>query len=813
MAPAARRRRQADRAPGRSRSWPARSASLLLAIVIAAGFAGPPDPLSNFAPVFVLIIFWVGMAFASVLFGDVFRAFNPWRAARPRRCFRRERRAVPGALGRLARRRRAADLHLDRARLGLGRASRAPRRRRRSPTRVLTLAGDGLYGVETWTRRGEAFSVYFNLLSRLSIFETRDHEVGMRPLLRGLPPLERPPGIVAFVAVMIGTVTFDGLSQGALWRSLSGGTRRRARRHDRPAARRRARRPASTGSGWRARKTVGGGFDTRTLARAFVHSLVPIAAVYVAAHYLTFLIFEGQAIRYTASDPFGQGWDLFGWASTGIDYGVLSQNAAWYLQVALVVLGHVAALVLAHDRALSLYGQARLAVRSQYWMLGIMIGFTTLALWLLAQAGRHEARAAALAARSLLAGCGGDEPSRAGRRPRRRPRTRLVDFSKKPPFVNTLDIDPADEGLPADDQPRLLADRAGRQQGHAGQGHGRPPRASPSPVGTFLEIRSNGPGQLLGCGHPDNAGALPNFLGLMRSDDGGKTWTAVARMADADLHKIVLRHDKLYAFDADPLRDADLHRRRQDVHGGVHAARADDRLRGRPGRPRADHRLDRDRALPHRGRRPVLAPADAGQGHPPVVAGGQDALPRRRRRDDQALRGRRHALEGRRRASAASPTSCTPPARRRCSSCSATDRSSRPRTEAPHGAIASGPDRSAPPRCALAAPAAHAHSLVRIGGGEAPTSPSDAVSLNTLTVKRRGARTSSSATRPSYQGLDSARARPARSPTTRTPGSSRPSARPRRAAASGSTSATARTPRPSTVDSRRRCSAAPARTS
>ena len=53
---------------------------LLLVIAIVAGFAGPPDPLSNFAPVFVLIVFWVGMAFASVLFGDVFRAFNPWRA-------------------------------------------------------------------------------------------------------------------------------------------------------------------------------------------------------------------------------------------------------------------------------------------------------------------------------------------------------------------------------------------------------------------------------------------------------------------------------------------------------------------------------------------------------------------------------------------------------------------------------------------------------------------------------------------------------------------------------------------------------------
>jgi hypothetical protein len=189
---------------------------------------------------------------------------------------------------------------------------------------------------------------------------------------------------------MIGTVTFDGLSQGSLWRDISTslfdtlGT-------------------TLTDTiglllgvalvagfyrlGMAGARTVGGDFESNTLARSFVHSLVPIAAVYVAAHYLTFLIFEGQAIRYTASDPFGQGWDLFGWASDGIDYGVLSQNAAWYLQVGMVVAGHVAALALAHDRALALYGQARMAVRSQYWMLAIMIGFTSMALWLLAQAG------------------------------------------------------------------------------------------------------------------------------------------------------------------------------------------------------------------------------------------------------------------------------------------------------------------------------------------------------------------------------------------------------------------------------------------
>ena len=45
-----------------------------------------------------------------------------------------------------------------------------------------------------------------------------------------------------------------------------------------------------------------------------------------------------------------------------------------------MVAGHVAALMLAHDRALALYDDPKLAVRSQYWMLAVMVGFTSLAL-------------------------------------------------------------------------------------------------------------------------------------------------------------------------------------------------------------------------------------------------------------------------------------------------------------------------------------------------------------------------------------------------------------------------------------------------
>ena len=134
-------------------------------------------------------------------------------------------------------------------------------------------------------------------------------------------------------------------------------------------------------------RTVGGGFTAAELRRIFVHTLVPIACVYALAHYLTYLLFEGQAIQYLAADPFGQGWDLFGTASAAIDFSLLTQNTTWYIQFGLVLAGHVAALMLAHDRALATYGQATEAVRSQYWMLGVMVGFTLLALWLLRQAG------------------------------------------------------------------------------------------------------------------------------------------------------------------------------------------------------------------------------------------------------------------------------------------------------------------------------------------------------------------------------------------------------------------------------------------
>ena len=114
---------------------------------------------------------------------------------------------------------------------------------------------------------------------------------------------------------------------------------------------------------------------------------MPIALAYAAAHYVSLLLYQGQAAVALASDPLGRGWNLFGTASWDVNFFV-SPEVFWYLQLAFVIGGHVAALVLAHDRALELYGSGRRAVRSQYWMLAIMVIFTVLALWLLSEASK-----------------------------------------------------------------------------------------------------------------------------------------------------------------------------------------------------------------------------------------------------------------------------------------------------------------------------------------------------------------------------------------------------------------------------------------
>ena len=182
---------------------------------------------------------------------------------------------------------------------------------------------------------------------------------------------------------MIGTVSYDGLSSTIWWRDLVGDAAVSL--------------PFETLamftmvglvaggywlSSWTAARLAKGHRLTATaVARSFTHTLVPIAFAYAFAHYFTLVIFEGQILFPTVSDPFGLGWDLFGTASRPVSFW-LSPAWVWYIQVAAIVSGHVASVVLAHDRSLALFPREQ-AARSQYAMLGLMVVLTVFGLTLL----------------------------------------------------------------------------------------------------------------------------------------------------------------------------------------------------------------------------------------------------------------------------------------------------------------------------------------------------------------------------------------------------------------------------------------------
>ena len=98
---------------------------------------------------------------------------------------------------------------------------------------------------------------------------------------------------------------------------------------------------------------------TLQLGRQFAHAFIPIALAYLVAHYFSLFVFQEQAqFTFLLSDPLGDGSDLFGTAGGGIDYTSISANTIWYVQVGALIVGHVTALVLGHDRALQIYGDA-----------------------------------------------------------------------------------------------------------------------------------------------------------------------------------------------------------------------------------------------------------------------------------------------------------------------------------------------------------------------------------------------------------------------------------------------------------------------
>ena len=257
---------------------------------------------------------------------------------------------------------------------------------------IATLVGCALFGAETWLGNVELFSVFARTLSRFSPLELRpfvpeqwavanERSARLRTYGAGLrtdPTL--PVGGGAFVVTTLATVVFDGWSQTDRFGSFQEWFWQRwsylAHHVD---VLQTLSLLAVVGLFVLAYLLV-----TRSAARAYAPTLIPIAAVYFTAHYFAYLLIAGQDTSAVIVDPFGHSWNPLGWGEYNIWKGIAPAALTWWVQVLLIVWGHVAAVFAAHRIAVrnSTRGRALLA---QVPMVGLMVAYTVAGLWVLAQ--------------------------------------------------------------------------------------------------------------------------------------------------------------------------------------------------------------------------------------------------------------------------------------------------------------------------------------------------------------------------------------------------------------------------------------------
>jgi hypothetical protein len=399
-------------------------AVLLFVVSIVAGFVGSEDPYSNLITPMVWVVWWVGVAFTSAFVGDVWAVADPLRTM-----FRGAQWLWLRATGR-----------------ELSRGLQAPRWLGAWPAALLFLAfawceliwadkdvpvrlatviaayaactwlGMFLFGRDRWIAHGEAFATAFGVLARFAPVEwdARTGRLRLRPFGAGLRTAQAVSwSFMVFVILMLSTVTYDGFQETALMQRIDtfaqsshalatllfelsewGFDESRVTRTFMLVAFAVAFVAIFHATSWLMLRwtAAAGGPDGRRpdltasiAARSFVLTLVPIAVAYHLSHYFSLLLTAGQFAIPLVSDPFGWGWNLFGTAGYRIDLAVVSPYVFWYGAVVLIVVGHVIAVYLAHVAALRLFGSARAALASQVPMLALMVGYTTLSLWILAQ--------------------------------------------------------------------------------------------------------------------------------------------------------------------------------------------------------------------------------------------------------------------------------------------------------------------------------------------------------------------------------------------------------------------------------------------
>ena len=243
---------------------------------------------------------------------------------------------------------------------------------------VLSLAMMAQFGRDEWRSQGDVFTVWFRLLGRLAFWRQVDEDgrVARRPFASGLLEPGFSMADVVIIALGVGSILYDGLSQTQIWFDTFGVP------------------------GLAPTTLIMFGFlgiivaaalaVTRSVGLAGTAAgLLPIAAGYLFAHYLTYVLIDGQAILIAMSDPFQRGWDLFGFAFHEPTGAWLPPGLVWTLQLAVVVGGHMLGAWGGHVVAAmeAPAGMSPRQIRNRQIPLAVvMVALTTLTLWSLGQA-------------------------------------------------------------------------------------------------------------------------------------------------------------------------------------------------------------------------------------------------------------------------------------------------------------------------------------------------------------------------------------------------------------------------------------------
>jgi hypothetical protein len=256
-----------------------------------------------------------------------------------------------------------------------------------------------LFGRE-WLDRGEAITVLYRFVGAFGPVDVEEEggkrRVYLRPWAMGLTRLQVVGwDVIAFVVLMLASLAFDGLESTPLWAAIYndlGGVRDALGNAGPPLLKLAGLLSATLIFGlvylvFVRLVVIFGGARGGLLppATLFALTLVPIALVYFAAHFYAYVVIQSQGLIPLLADPLHQGANLLPTAGYKPSFDLADVRIVWYLQVSLIVIGHVIAVYLAHLRALVAFPDHRAAQRSQLPMLVLMVLYTCTSIWILAQ--------------------------------------------------------------------------------------------------------------------------------------------------------------------------------------------------------------------------------------------------------------------------------------------------------------------------------------------------------------------------------------------------------------------------------------------